>query len=151
MLKFSQLYIDAQQTNSQGKPMAPQYLQERDRDLEYIREQQAIESEYQGDEGQVLKPKDEEYARRLRELHLKYNPNNKVMRDYHEKRQKETLSGGLADGVPASKFDPDALAEGTKIEMEHTTDAKMAEEIAKDHLSEDPEYYKKLKQMEQGD
>lgn len=35
---------------------------------------------------------------------------------------------------------------GAKIEHEHATAEKTAEEIARDHLSEKPDYYKKLKQ-----
>ena len=35
---------------------------------------------------------------------------------------------------------------GAKIEHEHSTAQKTAEEIARDHLSEKPDYYKKLKQ-----
>jgi hypothetical protein len=36
------------------------------------------------------------------------------------------------------------LYKGIKIEMEHTTDKAVANEIARDHLSEDPHYYDKL-------
>jgi hypothetical protein len=32
--------------------------------------------------------------------------------------------------------------------MEHTSDPKLAAEIAKDHLTEDPRYYEKLDMME---
>lgn len=41
-------------------------------------------------------------------------------------------------------YDPEQLKRGTEEEMEHTTDPKMAELIAKQHLAEDPEYYNKL-------
>ena len=34
---------------------------------------------------------------------------------------------------------------GMKVEMEHTTDPRIAEEIALDHLAEDPHYYSKGK------
>lgn len=33
---------------------------------------------------------------------------------------------------------------GISVEMEHTNDRKTAEEIARDHLDEDPDYYTKL-------
>jgi hypothetical protein len=46
------------------------------------------------------------------------------------------------------KFDPEQLAKGIKIEMEHTTDEKIAERIAKDHLSEISDYYTRLEKME---
>jgi hypothetical protein len=40
------------------------------------------------------------------------------------------------------------LKKGTKVEMEHTKDKKVAEKIAMDHLYEDLEYYTKLKKIE---
>jgi len=61
---------------------------------------------------------------------------------------KDVLHGGAADHVPDSEFDPKALAEGKSHEREHTDDGQTAKEIAKDHLSEDPAYYKKVKQIE---
>jgi hypothetical protein len=42
------------------------------------------------------------------------------------------------------------LTQGTKIEMEHTSDSEIAEEIATDHLWEDLDYYDKLAKMESG-
>lgn len=63
-------------------------------------------------------------------------------------KENEKLKGGLADNRPDSDFDAEELKNGTKIELEHTKDRKMAKEIAKDHLSEDPNYYKKLKKIE---
>ena len=36
------------------------------------------------------------------------------------------------------------LAMGRKVEQEHTTSIKTADEIARDHLGEDPNYYTKL-------
>jgi hypothetical protein len=41
--------------------------------------------------------------------------------------------------------DPKELAVGKEVEMEHTFDEKEAERIALQHLAEDPEYYKKLR------
>lgn len=46
--------------------------------------------------------------------------------------------------VPDSKFDKKELLKGIAVEKEHTNDAKIAKAIAKAHLSEDPNYYKKL-------
>lgn len=40
------------------------------------------------------------------------------------------------------------LKVGTKVELEHTTDEKIAREIALDHLNELPDYYEKLKKVE---
>jgi hypothetical protein len=60
----------------------------------------------------------------------------------------EKIPGGLSDGKNPEDFDQKALAEGMKIEMEHTSDKEIAKEIAMDHLTEDPDYYKKLKAIE---
>lgn len=62
----------------------------------------------------------------------------------------ERIPGGLASGKPDSMFNPMAIWAGTKVEKEHTGDTTVAKEIAKDHLTEDPLYYGKLKLMEQG-
>jgi len=70
----------------------------------------------------------------------------------------DKIKGGLADSkslqdiadkhsVSLSAIES-ALADGIKVEPEHTTDKKVAEEIAKDHLFEDAEYYTKLKTIE---
>ena len=40
------------------------------------------------------------------------------------------------------------LEKGIKVEHEHTTKLAVARRIALAHLSEDPDYYKKLKKIE---
>jgi len=60
----------------------------------------------------------------------------------------EQIKGGLADGKSDDLFDAEQLQNGISIEMEHTNDEAIAKEIAKDHLTEDPEYYIKLAKME---
>lgn len=42
----------------------------------------------------------------------------------------------------------DQIEMGSKVEKEHTTDPNAAEEIARDHLWELPDYYTKLKKVE---
>ncbi len=59
----------------------------------------------------------------------------------------DKIKGGLADNVPDGKFNLVSLLKGIKVEMEHTSDKEVAKEIAKDHLSEDPLYYQKLKSL----
>lgn len=56
------------------------------------------------------------------------------------------LPGGYADkaGKKVSDVDQEQLRKGVKVEMEHTTDPKIAREIAMDHLTEHPRYYDKL-------
>jgi hypothetical protein len=57
----------------------------------------------------------------------------------------EALQGGKGDGKKVTDFDPEQLAMGVEVEMEHTDDSDEALQIAMDHLTEDPEYYTKLK------
>ncbi len=84
-----------------------------------------------------------------------------VARLSKEKKNEDIVPGGLAKGMNLTdianhhKVDIDDLMKelelGIKTEMEHTTDKKVAEEIALDHLFEDPKYYTKLTAMEKGD
>lgn len=60
----------------------------------------------------------------------------------------DVLAGGKADGKPSSDFSSDQLAMGKKVEKEHTHSEELAEEIARDHLEEIPDYYTRLKKME---
>ena len=72
--------------------------------------------------------------------------------------EKEHFKGGEADNLSlediAKKHDVDIkdlekeLKKGIEIEMEHTDSKDKAEEIAKDHLVEFPDYYTRLKKME---
>ena len=45
-------------------------------------------------------------------------------------------------------YDQEQLKKGMTVEMEHTTDPKMAECIAMHHLDEHPHYYDYLEKME---
>lgn len=76
-----------------------------------------------------------------------------------EKNKNNEIKGGKADNmsiediakkhkVSIEKIKAQIIM-GIKIEMEHTNDPKKAIEISMDHLTESPEYYTKLKEMEQ--
>lgn len=61
-------------------------------------------------------------------------------------REREKLKGGAGDNRPDSAFDPKQLAIGIGDETgEHTPNKAIGKEIAKDHLTQDPDYYRKLK------
>lgn len=60
----------------------------------------------------------------------------------------DMIPGGKADKKSNEDFDPKQIAMGKKIEMEHVDDPAMAEEISRDHLTEFPDYYSRLKRME---
>ena len=68
-----------------------------------------------------------------------------------KEKSAQVLEGGVGDETEASDVDSEQLKEGLSTEEEHTDDEKEAEEIALDHLTEDPEYYSKLKEMESKD
>lgn len=65
-----------------------------------------------------------------------------------QKAPEDRIPGGLADKARPEEFDPEAVSKGAKVESEHTKDPAVAEEIARDHLKEDPEYYEKLEKVE---
>jgi hypothetical protein len=60
----------------------------------------------------------------------------------------EQIPGGAAAGHTPLDFDPVQLHQGVEVEMEHTDDWRVAQEIAMDHLTEDPDYYAKLAQID---
>ena len=59
----------------------------------------------------------------------------------------DTLHGGKADNTKRH-FDPAQVALGKKVEREHTNDPEKIKEIVQDHLTEIPDYYTRLKKME---
>ena len=70
----------------------------------------------------------------------------------------EKIPGGLAKGMSVDDLAKrhgvsidlieSELEKGKIIEKEHTTSSKTAEEIAMDHIYEDPKYYSKLEKIE---
>jgi len=63
----------------------------------------------------------------------------------------DKIKGGKGDKASEKDFDPKELEMGLAVEMEHTTDKAIALEITKDHLTEDPHYYSKLKKADLAD
>jgi len=45
--------------------------------------------------------------------------------------------------------DPEQLEMGIKVEMEHTSNKDISKKIALDHLAEIPDYYTRLRKMEE--
>lgn len=92
------------------------------------------------------------------------NPVDKVVHDMAEKLKLDPddleteiysiLSSFMANGrfnesgKSESDIPEDELAMGIKVEAEHTNCPKMARRIAMDHLAEYPDYYTRLKKME---
>lgn len=62
----------------------------------------------------------------------------------------DKIPGGLADKLTNKDFPKTKIDQGRKVELEHTSSKQIAEEIARDHLTEDPKYYDKLSDMEKG-
>ena len=65
-----------------------------------------------------------------------------------EVKESEYLPGGRAEGKSSRIFPKGQLRMGRRVEMEHTRNPRVAEEIAKDHLAEFKDYYTRLAQME---
>lgn len=65
-----------------------------------------------------------------------------------EKKGSNILVGGKGDNKKPSDFPKDVIDEAVNHEMEHTSNKDVAQEIAIDHLTEDVDYYKKLKKIE---
>jgi hypothetical protein len=88
----------------------------------------------------------------------KYNKDVFQMLDKGLNEEKEFIPGGLSKGMTLAqiadkhKVDLDTIKKefkkGVNTEMEHTTDIRIASEIAKDHIFEDPKYYDKLMTIE---
>jgi len=57
------------------------------------------------------------------------------------------LSGGRSKGQEVDA-DPNELSMGIEVEKEHTDNERLAAKIANDHLTELPDYYTRLKKME---
>jgi len=62
------------------------------------------------------------------------------------KFKKESLSD--EKGITEADVDPKQLAMGIEVEYEHTDSPEEAKKIALDHLAEIPDYYSRLKKME---
>ena len=60
-------------------------------------------------------------------------------------KQKIKLKSG---SIPDRRFNKKQLRMGVKIEKEHTSNPKIAKQIAKAHLKEYPSYYTALAKME---
>lgn len=63
----------------------------------------------------------------------------------YSKFQTKLMSALKHGNEPDSKFNQTQLRMGVKVELEHTNSHKIAKQIAKAHLNEDPKYYTKLK------
>ena len=53
----------------------------------------------------------------------------------------EVIPGGKGEGLEPADVDPKEFLVGTAVEMEHSEDKSFAQEIALDHLAENPKYY----------
>ncbi len=61
------------------------------------------------------------------------------------RRRPHRLRGGRGARLHPRDVPRARLEEGAAHELEHTSDAGIAVEIALDHLAEDPDYYRKLR------
>ena len=81
-------------------------------------------------------------------------------RKFNAPLNEDEIPGGKADGMDIEDIAEmhgvdmdimyDEFSKGVQHEMEHTSEPRVAVEIALDHLYEDPEYYTKLEGIEMG-
>jgi hypothetical protein len=100
----------------------------------------------------------DEKEKQFQKFFGKYNKDVFQMLDKGLNEAKEFIPGGLSKGMTLAqiadkhKVDLDTLKKefkkGVNVEMEHTTDVRVAAEIARDHIFEDPKYYDKLVTIE---
>lgn len=60
----------------------------------------------------------------------------------------DVLKGGVGDDLDIEDFDEEQVDKGKDVEKEHSNDEDIIEDIVKDHLAEDGEYYDKLEDIE---
>ena len=90
----------------------------------------------------------------------KYDVAKSNHRHFNKSINEDEIKGGKADGMDIEDIAKmhnlsvddmyDEFSNGVRHEMEHTSEPRVAIEIALDHLYEDPEYYTKLDKMEKG-
>ena len=118
------------------------------KDLEKAKEKLADLNEKSEKISGLEKKRDEARARK-EEAEKKLKESKARVKELKAKlKKKNDIDGGVGDDKLPSDFDPDILQEGVDVEMEHTDDLRIAQEIAMDHLTEDINYYKKLKKVE---
>ena len=93
------------------------------------------------------------------------NPNDEAFHEFAESQQIDIhaaesvaynlaskyvmfLRGGKSGGKVPEGIDPEQLNKGIEVEAEHSSDPATAKKIAIDHLTEMPDYYTRLDQME---
>lgn len=78
-----------------------------------------------------------------------YKINKRASDHSHDKELATFVRVILNDRRPDSKYNQKELSAGIKVEHEHTKSSFIARKIAKDHLDEIPDYYTRLKFLEE--
>lgn len=85
----------------------------------------------------------------------KYVQKRMLTRDFEDSNKepiiaakKDKIIGGESDNESPNDFNKKDLEKGKKIELEHTNDPDIAQEITMDHLKEHKDYYVGLEHME---
>lgn len=136
MKKFSDNYVKSfekqgQTTNSQGKPVSPKHLDEKQKTTTYLNDMKQLLDKYPENN------RSEEFTKEYNDIWNKHFPAKN-----QQQPATNTESHGKGGSVPDDQFDPEQLALGTKTEMqEHGLDMETAKKICKDHLLENPAYY----------
>ena len=65
----------------------------------------------------------------------------KFIDELNEADREDLIPGGKGDDLEVEDVDPKEFLVGTAVEGEHSDDKAYAQEIALDHLAENPKYY----------
>lgn len=85
----------------------------------------------------------------IKELSNKLGISEDELKKYSDKELLDIFKNiGLHDFIDIKKFNKKEIEQGIKVEREHTNSNLVALLIVKDHLSELPDYYKRLEKME---
>jgi len=125
-------------TPDYDREMNNAYPSEHDKNAESLKQEF---NEYFGNEIDVGESPEEKKEREIMKQGQKELDLNNFKQFTHNKI-------GKHNKVPDKKFDRKELKKGEEIEHEHTDSKKIAKKIAKDHLSEIPDYYERLDKME---
>lgn len=110
-------------------------------------DEETEKSDYPDQIGKKFKPKNQMPKKKKKpQAVVKLGEDSEISSEKPE--DGDFIEGGKADDEHISKFDPEQITMGMKVEMEHTDDPRIALEIAMDHLEEISDYYTRLDKME---
>jgi hypothetical protein len=142
---------DRQQALAIAGSESGKYMKEDDEDDEDKKENMAKASDITAIQEKIIaflkkdpSPKDEDFHKFIEKLGKEHSIGEQAA----YRLLGSIVAAGMSNKGEKKKIDPEQLAMGIKVEMEHTANKLIAEKIARDHLTEFPDYYTALDEME---